>query len=119
MLNSKIYKKYYPLKNVADIFHMAQEDRAVLVKWLHRIKTDIELYNFLSYKKALKNGFKNYARICISYDRDILSLAEKVSKIGVYSCEIDEKDITFLNGVIYRHKYIEIISTFCFPVNRQ
>lgn len=110
MLKSKIYKTYYPLKNVSDVFHMTKKDKSILIKWLNTIKTDIDIYNF---QKARKGGMQR--GIYLFYDRDISALTEKISKMDTNSCEIDERDINFLNNVIYRHKYIGIISMYCFP----
>lgn len=119
MLHSKFFSKYYPIEDVSDLFHLPQNDRAILVKWLSRIKAEISEYNLRSAHHSAKMGLREYRMIYLSYDRDILSLTEKVDKLDSYAYEIDERDIEFINDVIYRHMYIGLISFYCFPVRKK
>lgn len=118
MLHSRFFKNYYPIKNVSDLFHMPQKDREILSKWLKTIQSDIDKYNYKSLINANKCGMNTCRQICMTYDKNTLLLAEKVCKISRFSFEIDEKDIDFINDVIYRHKYIWFISSYFFPINR-
>lgn len=119
MLRSRFFTKYYPIKDVSDLFYMSQNDREVLGKWLRTIQSDVEVHNYSLVQNAGKRGFDKCTQICISYDRDISLLAEKICKISSNYSEIDERDVDFINDVIYRHKYIWFISSYCFPIRNK
>ena len=45
MFNSKIYKKYYPVKSSAEIVNMNTADKKKLIKWIKSIIADVDVYN--------------------------------------------------------------------------
>lgn len=119
MLHSKLFKKYYPIKDISDLFHMPQKDRETLAKWLRMIQADVNANNYISTRNAEKCGSYKCTQIYFLYDKDILLLAEKICKISNTYSEIDEQDIDFVNDVIYRHKYNWLISCYCFPIRNK
>lgn len=63
MFNSKMYKKYYPVKSSADIVNMDIADKKKLVKWIKSIIADVDVYNAQSRKRAGTAGCKECWRI--------------------------------------------------------
>lgn len=45
MFNSRMYKKYYPVKSSAEIVNMDITDKRKLIKWLKSIIADVNAYN--------------------------------------------------------------------------
>lgn len=119
MLHSRFFKKYYPIKDVSDLLYMPQKDREILGKWLRTIQSDVNANNYNSIRNAEKCGLNRCAQICIYYDRDIPLLAEKICKISSTYSEIDKRDMDFINDIIYRHKYVWLISCYCFPIRNK
>ena len=56
MFNSKIYKKYYPVKSSAEIVNMNTADKKKLIKWIKSIIADVDVYNAQSRKRAATAG---------------------------------------------------------------
>jgi len=45
MLNSKMYKKYYPIKSSFDIANMNVAEQKKLIYWIKSLSEDIRLHN--------------------------------------------------------------------------
>ena len=43
MFNSRMYKKYYPIKSSADIVNMDITDKKKLIKWIYKFKQVMRL----------------------------------------------------------------------------
>lgn len=114
MFNSKMYKKYYPVKSSADIVNMDITDKKKLIKWIKSIIADVNAYNMQSYKYAEISGCKEYWLINFHPDKEYVD--EVCYKITVEPSSMTNEDIQLVNFVLYRHKYIGIISAYYFPV---
>lgn len=53
MFNSKMYKKYYPIKSSFDIANMNVAEQKKLIYWIKSLSEDIRLHNMLSGEKLL------------------------------------------------------------------
>lgn len=115
MFNSKMYKKYYPVKSSADIVNMNIADKKKLVKWIKAIIADVDVYNAQSRKRAGTAGCKEYWRINFYPDKEYINSV--CQKITSQPFSLTAEDIQLVNLVLYRHKYIGIISAYCFPVS--
>lgn len=52
-------------------------------------------------------------------DDDIASLCNKIScNSDSITDSITDNEISLINAVLYRHKYVKIIGMYCFPVMR-
>lgn len=114
MLNSKMYKKYYPIKSSADIVNMDIADKKKFVKWIKSIIADVNAYNAQSRKRAATAGCKEYRRIIFYPDKEYIDSV--CQKITTESFSLTAEDIQLVNLVLYRHRYIGIISAYYFPV---
>ena len=114
MLNSKIYKKYYPIKSSADIVNMNTADKRKLIKWIKSIIADVNVYNAQSRKRAGTAGCKECWRINFQPDKEYVDSV--CQKITTEPFSLTAEDIQLVNIVLYRHKYIGIISAYYFPV---
>ena len=54
MFNSKMYKKYYPIKSSFDIANMNVAEQKKLIYWIKSLSEDIRLHNTNSLKKAMQ-----------------------------------------------------------------
>ena len=52
MFNSKMYKKYYPIKSSFDIANMNVAEQKKLIYWIKSLSEDIRLHNTNSLKKS-------------------------------------------------------------------
>ena len=114
MLNSKMYKKYYPVKSSADIVNMDIADKKKLIKWIKSIIADVNAYNVQSRKLAENAGCKECWRINFYPDKEYIDSV--CQKITTEPFSMIDEDIQLVNLVLYRHKYIGIISAYYFPV---
>lgn len=114
MFNSKMYKKYYPVKSSADIINMNIADKKKLVKWIKTIIADVNAYNVQSYKYAETSGCKECRIINLHSDKEYVN--NVCCKIITEPFSMTDEDIQLVNFVLYRHKYIGIISAYYFPV---
>lgn len=48
MFNSKMYKKYYPIKSSFDIANMNVDEQKKLIYWIKSLSEDIRLHNMNS-----------------------------------------------------------------------
>lgn len=113
MLNSEMYKRYYPVKSALNIIWMDEDDQKQLVKWIRSILSEINAYNSGSGRRAVKNRIDKCRVILSNYnDEDVENLCNKIT---TDPNSLDSKDIGFINSVLYRHKYIGIISAYYFP----
>lgn len=113
MFNSKIYKKYYPVKSSADIVSMNTADKKKLIKWIKSIIADVNVYNAQSLKRAGTAGCKECWRINFYPDKEYIDSV--CQKITTEPFSLTAEDIQLVNIVLYRHKYVGIISAYCFP----
>lgn len=100
MFNSKMYKKYYPIKSSFDIANMNVAEQKKLIYWIKS----------LQYRE---NEYRVIEANCT--DDNIASLCNKIS---CNSDSITDNEISLINAVLYRHKYVKIIGMYCFPVMR-
>lgn len=114
MFNSKIYKKYYPVKSSADIVSMNIADKKKLIKWIKSIIADVNVYNVQSREHAKTAGCKEYWQINFQPDKEYID--NVCQKITTEPFSLTADDIQLVNIVLYRHKYVGIISAYCFPV---
>lgn len=114
MFNSKMYKKYYPVKSSADIVNMDINNKRKLIKWLKSIIADVDVYNAQSRKRAGAAGCKEYWRINFYPDKEYIDSV--CQKIATEPFSLTAEDIQLVNIVLYRHKYIGIISAYYFPI---
>lgn len=114
MFNSKMYKKHYPIKSSADIVNMNTADKKKLIKWIKSIIADVDVYNVHSRKHAETAGCKECWRINFQPDKEYIDSV--CQKITTKPFLLTAEDIQLVNIVLYRHKYIGIISAYYFPV---
>ena len=114
MFNSKMYKKYYPVKSSADIVNMDINNKRKLIKWIKSIIADINAHNIQSRKYAETAGCKTYWIINFQPDKEYVD--DICLKIATEPLSLTAEDIRFVNFVLYRHKYAGIISAYYFPV---
>ena len=114
MLNSKMYKKYYPVKSSADIVNMDIADKKKLVKWIKSIIADVNAYNAQSCKRSETARCKECWWINFYPDKEYIDSV--CQKITTESFSLTAEDIQLVNLVLYRHKYTGIISAYYFPV---
>lgn len=114
MFNSKMYKKYYPVKSSADIVNMNTADKKKLIKWIKSIIADVDVYNAQSRKRAGTAGCKECWQINFQPDKEYIDSV--CQKITTEPFSLTAEDIQLVNIVLYRHKYIGIISAYYFPV---
>lgn len=113
MFNTKIYKKYYPVKSSADIVNMDITDKKKLVKWIKSIFADVDAYNAQHRKQAESVRCKEYWLIDFHPDKEYIDRV--CQKITTEPFSLTDKDIGLVNFVLYRHKYAGIISAYYFP----
>lgn len=65
MFNSKMYKKYYPIKSSFDIANMNVAEQKKLIYWIKSLSEDIRLHNMNSLKKAMQ--YREYVKIIGMY----------------------------------------------------
>lgn len=146
MFNSKIYKIYYPLISASDFECISKPRQKQLTKWIKSMYPDVSAYNMRSRMHAERTrGYKyGYPLIFINMNKDGRYIFQKkLSRVGRLeamcinddiSCRyseyiksvcdkimndpgsLSEMDIQFINSVIYRNKYIRVVSMYCFPV---
>lgn len=146
MFNSKIYKRYYPLTSASDFEYISKPRQKQLTKWIKSMYQDVSAYNMRSRMHAERTkGYKyGYPLIFINMNKDGKYIFQKkLSRVGRLdamcinddiSCRYNEyaksvcdkimddpdsltdMDIQFINSVIYRNKYIRVVSMYCFPV---
>ncbi len=114
MFNSKLHKKYYPVKSSADIVSMNTADKRKLIKWIRYIIADVDVYNVQSRKHAETAGCKECWRINFYPDKEYIDSV--CLKIATEPLSLTAEDIQLANFVLYRHKYIGIISAYYFPI---
>ena len=113
MFNTKIFKKYYPVKSSADIVNMDITDKKKLVKWIKSIIADVDAYNAQHRKHAESIRCKEYRVIDFHPDKEYIDSV--CQKIITESFSLTAEDIQLVNFVLYRHKYIGIIPAYYFP----
>lgn len=114
MFNSKMYKKYHPVKSSADIINLNIVDKQKLIKWIKSIIADVNVYNAQSRKRAEAVGCKECWQINFYPDKEYIDSV--CQKITTEPFSLTAEDIQLVNLVLYRHKYIGIISAYYFPV---
>lgn len=65
MFNSKMYKKYYPIKSSFDIANMNVAEQKKLIYWIKSLSEDIRLHNTNSLKKAMHYIIESFIIIII------------------------------------------------------
>lgn len=113
MFNSRMYKKYYPVKSSADIVNMDIADKKKLVKWIESIIADINAYNAQHCKHAESIRCKAYWFIDFHPDKEYVGSV--CQKIIIEPWSMTTEDIKLVNFVLYRHKYVGIIPAYYFP----
>ena len=116
MFNSKMYKKYYPIKSSFDIANMNVAEQKKLIYWIKSLSEDIRLHNMNSLKKAMQYRENEYRVVEVNFTDD--NIASLCNKISCNSDSITDNEISLINAVLYRHKYVKIIGMYCFPVMR-
>lgn len=114
MFNSKMYKKYYPIKSSFDIANMNEADKKKLIYWIKSLSEDIRLHNMNSLKKAMQYRENKCRVVKVNCTDD--NIASLCNKISCNSDSITDNEISLINAVLYRHKYVKIIGMYCFPV---
>lgn len=114
MFNSRMYKKYYPVKSSAEIVNMDITDKRKLIKWLKSIIADVNAYNAQHRKQAESVRCKEYWFIDFHPDKEYIDSV--CQEIITEPFSLTAKDILLVNFVLYRHKYAGIIFAYHFPV---
>lgn len=117
LLYSKLYKKYYPIKGSATLYEMDEIELNVLIKWIKNIENEISVWNIESEMRAMRRGSGLCRQIKLTYSKPIKSLYSLL-KNKQFSM-LDEEELTFVNDVLYIHKYNSVISWFTFPTNKR
>lgn len=112
MFNSKMYKKYYPVKSSADIVNMDITDKKKLIKWIKSIIADVNMYNAQHRKHAESVMCKEYRFIDFHLDKEYNDSV--CQKIITEPWSMTAENIQLVNFVLYRHKYAGIISAYYF-----
>lgn len=112
MFNSRMYKKYYPVKSSAEIVNMDITDKRKLIKWLKSIIADVNAYNVQHRKQAESFRCKEYWFIDFHPDKEYIDSV--CQKIITEPFSLTAKDIQLVNFVLYRHKYAGIIFAYYF-----
>lgn len=74
MFNSRMYKKYYPVKSSAEIVNMDITDKRKLIKWLKSIIVDVNAYNAQHRKQAESVRCKEYWFIDFHPDKEYICI---------------------------------------------
>lgn len=117
MFNSRMYKRYYPVKSPEDIFNMDIEDKKKIAKWVKTIIADVYIHNIRNIKRASSAGLKECWVIDFQSDKDKEYVNDVYCKITTEPFSMTAEDIKLVNFVLYRHKYVSIISAYCFPIS--
>lgn len=110
MFNSNLYKKHYPIQSPSDLYEMSEKDRRKLSNWICGMEADVQNWN---YREAVRGSRR---RIVINYCGDIKHLSQKIEAMN--AAEISDEDLSFVNEVLYRHKYILPVSLYSFPIKK-
>lgn len=111
-----MYKKYYPIKSSFDIANMNEAEQKKLIYWIKSLSEDIRFHNMNSLKKAMQYRENKYRVVEVNCTDD--NIASLCNKISCNSDSITDNEISLINAVLYRHKYVKIIEMYCFPVMR-
>ena len=110
MFNSSFFKKHYPIQSQTELYEMSEKDRRKLSIWIYVIEADVQNWN---YREAARGSRR---RIVINYCGDIKHLSQKIEAMN--AAEISDEDLSFVNEVLYRHKYILPVSLYSFPIKK-
>lgn len=113
MIFSKMYRKYYPVKNWQDLVLMDSKDLATLKRWVNHFYIEMELNVKLRLRGIpcdrvwLHEPFfqRNYDKL-----KKVLFSDEELFELE------DEGAMQILNAVLYRHKYNVVFSFFICPI---
>lgn len=108
MFNSSFFKKHYPIQSQTELYEMSEKDRRKLSNWICGMEADVQNWN---YREAVRGSRR---RIVINYCGDIKHLSQKIEAMN--AAEISDEDLSFVNEVLYRHKYILPVSLYSFPI---
>ena len=109
-----MYKRYYPIKSPEDIFNMDIADKKKLVKWIRTIISDVYIHNIRNIKWAHLLDARRAGLLTFILIRNVwIMCAAKLTEPFLMTAE----DIQLVNFALYRHKYVGIISAYCFPIS--
>lgn len=110
MLHSILYKKYYPILRAEDIRNMEPVDRENLINLMQQLYMEIETNT----KRLVKSGYGEISLYTMG-DTAYELMKEKLKDRERLSNSEMSIVIDFLNAVIYRNKYIPLISKYVCP----
>lgn len=114
MIYSNLYKKYFPIKSIDDLFKIDEKDLRVLGKWVFNIELEMDAINLQAWQNSRRVDSFYICLLKTNYKKDPHILESKFYNRDFHSLDID--DLIFINNVLYRHKYNWFISSFQFPV---
>lgn len=114
MIFSKLFKQYYPLRSIQDLFMMDKADRDTLADWMRKFDMEIESHG----ERLCEKG---YGKLLINKipDKDFNKLKGKLAAHDTLSELEAEIVVQFLNAVMQRNKYRAIITFFVCPAYKR
>lgn len=116
MFNSNLYKKYFPIKSIDDLFKIDLKDLKTLGRWVSNIQLEMDSINFQAWHNSRKIDSFYICLLKTNYKKNPKDLEYKIYNKDFYGLDID--DLIFINNVLYRHKYNWFISSYQFPIIR-
>ena len=114
MFYSNIYKKYFPILKNEDLNNLTEKELDSLYKWICTIDNEIYNLNHSNLLEAVKKGTYRMYVVEYDYERDKDFLLKNLMKKNFKA--INDEDLSFINNVIYRHKYNFFLSMYQFPI---
>ncbi len=103
MLNSKLYKKYFPLK--VGNTNFSNDEKKILSRWISSFREEVRIRELSKIERGLKY---------ITYNLE--GFEEKVMIDMLNKNKFNDMYLAILNIIIYRHKYNAILSCYVFPI---
>lgn len=108
MLKSKMYQKYFPIKDTLTRF--TKEEKEILCKWVNSFDLELQTENAVRRRRAVKSGMGYCVFLTMEeYDKEVL--LDMINQ----NC-FDKKHLGILNIILYRHKYNAFLSLWLYPV---
>ena len=107
MFNSKMYKKYYPIKSTFDIANMNVAEQKKLIYWIKSLSEDIRLHNMNSLKKAMQYRENEYRVVEVNCTDD--NIASLCNKISCNSDSITDNEISFFSLIMSLFPFLPVV----------
>lgn len=108
LIHSKIYKKYYPVKNWMEIQMLDGSERQTLARHVRKLPRCVELYTLSFAMKAKGRSYLIREEKLPEYLSELSKRAEASSVVAdkvEKGAPLDDKEIRLVNDAIYARKY--------------